>query len=232
MTDETERDAPRPGAAPETDADTDREALEAASPAGEAAESRAYDEPKKIGIQAKIVVTVLVMVALFALFWPRGDGSFEAPGGFLTDAGGQPQTLGPRMAPVTLVHFWATWCPPCLTEIPALDRLMDDFANQRDFQVLMVAVQDDIDKVETFLGADAAFVLYDHNWDVAHRYGTRKLPETYLVVDGQVVKRWEGAQNWDEADIRQLLRESLGQVNPQQRDHGGDIEETAAGAGG
>ena len=197
-----------------------------------ATDSPAYDEPRKMGFQAKIVVVGLVLVGLFALFGPRGDGSFEAPGGFLVDASGQPQTLGPRMAPVTLVHFWATWCPPCLTEIPALDRLMDDFANQRDFQVLMVAVQDDIEKVETFLGSDAAFVLYDHDWDVAHRYGTRKLPETYLVVDGQVVKRWEGAQDWDQEKIRQRLREALGEVNPQERDHGGEAEEAVAAGGG
>lgn len=224
MTDETEHDTTGHDAAARPD--------EAAAPATDPAGSLAYEEPRKMGFQAKVVVVGLVLVGLFALFWPRGDGSFEAPGGFLTDASGQPQTLGPRMAPVTLVHFWATWCPPCLTEVPALDRLMDDFANQRDFQVLMVAVQDDIEKVETFLGADARFVLYDHNWDVAHRYGTRKLPETYLVVDGQVVKRWEGAQNWDEEKIRQRLREALDQADPQQRDHGGDTEETVAAGEG
>lgn len=180
------------------------------------------DGVPKMGLQARMVLVGLVLVALFALFWPRGDGSFAAPGGFLLDAGGRPQTLGPRMAPVTLIHFWATWCPPCLTEVPALDRLTEDFADYREFEVLMVAVQDDIDKVETFLGDDAASVLYDHDWNVAHRYGTRKLPETYLVVGGQVVERWEGAQDWDDEELRQRVRLALEEMSPQLRDHGGD----------
>jgi thiol-disulfide isomerase/thioredoxin len=165
--------------------------------------------PQKMGLQAKVLVAALAIVVLVALFWPRGDGSFEAPGGFLTDAQGRPQTLGPRMAQVTLVHFWATWCPPCLTEIPTLDRLQDDYAGYRQFDVLMVAVQDEIPKVQTFLGDRGADVLFDHNWEVAHRYGTRLLPETYLVVGGQVVEKWEGAQDWGDPELRRRIDEAL-----------------------
>jgi len=168
--------------------------------------------PPKMGLQAKVLVAALAAVVLVALFWPRGDGSFEAPGGFLTDAGGRPQTLGPRMSPVTLVHFWSTWCPPCLTEVPALDRLRDHYDRYPEFDVLMVAVQDEVPKVQTFLGERAGDVLYDHNWEVAHRYGTRLLPETYLVVGGQVVEKWEGAQDWDEPELRRRIDAALGEV--------------------
>jgi len=166
--------------------------------------------PRSIGRQANWLVVLVALIAVATLFWPRGDGSFAAPGGFLIDANGRPQTLGTRMAPVTLVHFWATWCPPCLTEIPTLDDLTEEFrATHPDFQVLMVAVQDDVDKVETFLGDSPGVVLYDHNWDVAHRYGTRKLPETYLVVRGRVVQRWEGAQNWNDPEVRAVVEAAL-----------------------
>jgi len=166
--------------------------------------------PKRLGRQANLLVALVAVVAILTLFWPRGDGSFAAPGGFLTDGNGRPQTLGTRMAPVTLVHFWATWCPPCITEIPTLDDLTNDFrAEYNDFQVLMIAVQDDVEKVDTFLGNSPGIVLYDHNWDVAHRYGTRKLPETYLVVRGRVVQRWEGAQNWNDPEIRKIVEDAL-----------------------
>ena len=180
----------------------------AAPEAGEPAATPA-SPPQKMGLQAKVLVGALAIVVLVALFWPRGDGSFEAPGGFLTDASGRPQTLGPRMAPVTLVHFWATWCPPCLTEIPTLDRLQEHYDGYRQFDVLMVAVQDEIPKVQTFLGDRSADVLFDHNWEVAHRYGTRLLPETYLVVGGQVVEKWEGAQDWDDPQLRRRIDEAL-----------------------
>ncbi len=160
---------------------------------------------KPLGWQAKVLVVAVALVAAAALFWPRGDGSFEAPGGFLVDHAGRPATLGKRMAPVTLVHFWATWCPPCITEIPAIQRLAEDLSGDPDFALLMIAVSDSSEKVKPYIGHLERTVLYDHSWEVAHRYGTRKLPETYLVVGGQVIEKFVGAQNWDDPDVREHI---------------------------
>jgi thiol-disulfide isomerase/thioredoxin len=162
-----------------------------------------------LGKQAKFAVVALALVAVVALFWPRGDGSFEAPGGFLVDAGGRPVTLGSRLAPVSLVHFWATWCPPCITEIPALKRLASDLRDESSFDLLMIAVDNEVGDVEPFLGSLAAMALYDPSWEVAHRYGTRKLPETYLVVKGQVVEKWIGATDWDHPEVRERIRQGI-----------------------
>lgn len=168
--------------------------------------------PRSLGWQAKVGVTVIALAALGALFWPRGDGGFAAPGGFLVDGNGRPQPMGPRMEPVTLVHFWATWCPPCITEIPALDRLRDDLAARPDFGILMVAVQDDVEKVETMVGEARGGVLFDPEWDVAHRYGTRQLPESYLVVRGRVVEKWDGEVDWDDPEVRARIEQALAGV--------------------
>ena len=168
--------------------------------------------PRPLGRQAKLAVAAVALAAVVALLWPRGDGSFEAPGGFLLDAGGRPQTLGPRMAPVTLVHFWSTWCPPCRTETPAVHRLMDDYVHYPDFRVLMVAVDDDVEVVEEFLDGDAHHVLYDPRWEVAHRYETRKLPESHLVVDGRVVESWRGTVDWDDPKVRRQLDAALAEA--------------------
>ena len=181
-----------------------------AEPAAEAGEGGAG--PRPLGLQAKIAVAVIAVAAVVTLLWPRGDGTFEAPGGFLLDAGGRPQTLGPRMAPVTLVHFWSTWCPPCRTETPAVHRLMDDYSRYPDFQVLMVAVDDDVEAVEEFLGGDAHHVLYDPRWDVAHRYDTRKLPESHLVVAGRVVESWRGTVDWDDPAVRRRIDAALAEA--------------------
>jgi len=164
--------------------------------------------PEKLGAQARWAVAAVAIAAAAVLFWPHGDAA-EAPGGFLLDGDGRPQPLAQRMAPVTLVHFWATWCPPCITEIPALERLWTDLGDRTDFEVVMVAVDDTNEKVEPFVGDRAAMMLYDPSWEVAHRYGTRKLPETYLVVGGKVVERWIGAQNWDDPKIRRTIDEHL-----------------------
>jgi len=164
----------------------------------------------RLGLPARLGLAALAVCALAALFWPRGEKTFQEPGGSLFDASGQAATIGPRLAPVTLVHFWATWCPPCIQEIPALQRLSRDFSSRHGFKVLMVAVNDSNDKVRTFLGPGSADgVLFDPRWEVANRYGTDKLPETYLVVNGQVVRKFVGMTDWDDPTLRKELQSRL-----------------------
>jgi thiol-disulfide isomerase/thioredoxin len=167
------------------------------------------ERAKGLGRPANLVLGVLAVCALAALFWPRG-GTFKEPGGFLLDAQGRPAKLGPMLAPVSLVHFWATWCPPCLKEAPAIQRLAHDYAGRRDFAIVMVAVQDTREKVRALLGTAADMVLFDPNWEVANRYGTDKLPETYLVVRGEVVQKFVGQTDWDDPQLRAKIDSYLG----------------------
>jgi len=165
--------------------------------------------------QARIFFFAIAALVLTAMFFPRGDGTSTAPAGFLLDATGRPTTIGNHFTPVSLLHFWATWCPPCITEIPALERLSQDFAQEPGFQIMMVAVDDDPEKVRPFVGRNRAFsVLFDPQWEVTHRYGTRKLPETYVVIRGRTVKslKFVGATNWDDPKIRAALQEVIRKV--------------------
>ena len=159
----------------------------------------------RLGLPAKLGLAALAVCALAALFWPKGKGAVQEPGGFLYDSTGRAATIGSRLAPVTLVHFWATWCPPCVQETPKLQ----DFSGHSDFSVLMVAVADSSDRVQTFLGPGSEMVLFDPNWKVANRYGTDKLPETYLIVRGQVVRKWVGITDWDDPALRADLATRL-----------------------
>lgn len=160
--------------------------------------------PRGLSLGARLGIGVLVVCAGAALFWPRGSETSVAAGS-LYDIEGQSTTLGPHLQPVTLVHFWATWCGPCLQEVPALRRLANDFSGKHEFGVVMIAVNDSREKVRTFLGADAAGSLLDPNWEVARRYGTTQVPETYLVVNGKVVQKFVGLTNWDDPAVRARL---------------------------
>ena len=151
---------------------------------------------------ARVGLLIAIVIAAAALFWPRGAGERRhVPGGFLIDAQGRPQPLGRELKPVTLVHFWATWCAPCLTEIPALVEFGRSFASD-DAGLVLVAVADEPVAARRFLG-DGEFPLrFDPGWDVAHRFGTEKLPETHLVVDGRVVDSFVGATDWKDPAVR------------------------------
>jgi len=153
--------------------------------------------------RGRLLLVGVAALALAALFWPRGDGK-AAPGGFLLDAGGKPTPLGERMAPVTLLHFYATWCPPCLDEAPSLQRLEHDLASEARFRVVKVAVQDDVTKAQQLAGSED--ILFDPDWKTAHRYGTRQLPESYLLVDGKVQRKFDGPVDWDDAQVREAVQ--------------------------
>jgi cytochrome c biogenesis protein CcmG, thiol:disulfide interchange protein DsbE len=164
-------------------------------------------EPNAVQRRSRLLLGGVVLLALVALFWPRGDHT-PAPGGFLVDAGGRPAPLAERLAaPVTLLHFFASWCPPCLEETPALRRLAKDLASEPRFRVVMVAVQDDVAKAQQLAGSDE--VLFDPKWETANRYGTRKLPESYLLVDGKLVRKFDGAVDWDDAQVRGAVQQAI-----------------------
>ena len=162
--------------------------------------------------QSRAGVAAVVVIALIALFWPADRGPRPAPPGMLVDAGGRPVPLATRTAPVTLVHFWSTWCPPCISEVPSIQRLEADYGGNHNFSLVMIAVADDVEKVKTFLGDGSHHSLFDHEWKVSHGYGTRKLPETYLVVHGEIIETFVGAQNWDQGKIRRQIDDALASV--------------------
>ncbi len=173
------------------------------------------------GSAARWAFPIAVVIALVAVFWPSSDERLNleafrrvgkgqaAPVGMLIDSSGRPIPFGTRIRPVTLVHFWATWCPPCITEIPSILSLADDYAGDHNFSLVMIAVADDIEKAGTFLGNRLTDALFDHDWKLTHSYGTKKVPETHLVINGKVVESFIGATNWSQPDIRQRLDDAL-----------------------
>lgn len=159
--------------------------------------------------QARVLVAVALALALAALFWPRAAGDRDVPRTFALDTHGNRVQLETVMPRVSLVHFWATWCAPCITEIPSMITFERELAARDDFEVLYIAVADDPAKAESFVQGATGPVLFDSGWQSAHRWGTRQLPETYLVVDGRIHHRFEGAQDWGDPRIRAKVLEAL-----------------------
>ena len=155
----------------------------------------------------RLVVVLVLVTSISALLMPK-TSDLEAAG-MLVDTSGQVVTLGSQLAPVTLLHFWATWCPPCVDEVPAIQRLSEDFGDNHQFALVMVAVQDDPDKVKEFLDDRFRYTLFDPQWQVARRYGTEKVPETFLIINGQVTQSFIGATNWDLPENRRPIEQAL-----------------------
>jgi len=121
-------------------------------------------------------------------------------------ADGSRLTLGARSDRYQLVHFWATWCPPCVKEIPSLGRL----AGRDPSRLRVWAVSEDrgwADVEQFFEGSIPGHVVRDPEGGAARAYSVRQLPDTYLVdPGGQVVRRFASRQEWDTHEMRGILR--------------------------
>jgi thiol-disulfide isomerase/thioredoxin len=170
----------------------------------------------KPAIDPRWGVLVVALLVVATVFWPRaGTGAAEPPpaqGGFVLDATGRPIPLGRELKPVTLVHFWSTWCPPCLDELPKLVRFAEGVGDDR-FGLVLVAVADETRAAQRFLGSERFPLFFDPDWEVAHRFRTEKLPETHLVVQGEVVESFIGASDWLNREVQnRVLRHLSGRV--------------------
>ena len=114
---------------------------------------------------------------------------------------------------VVLVHFWATWCPPCRKELPSMERLWQQFKDAG-LVVLGVNVGESADEVFAFSnGLDAPLtfpLLLDEESTVARSWPVKGLPTTYLVdKQGRIAFGAIGGREFDSPAVVQQVRELL-----------------------
>lgn len=161
-----------------------------------------------------------VALGLLALFasphYRQGEASIAgtpAPR-FTFEQNGKPMRLSDLRGKVVVLNFWATWCPPCVEETPALNRLHQRIA-PRGGMVLGVSVDEDAAAYDRFLKEQR--VIYptyrDPSKKIALEYGTSMYPETYIVDrSGRIARKIIGPQEWDSPELVAYLDSLLGQT--------------------
>ena len=114
---------------------------------------------------------------------------------------------------VVLLNFWATWCPPCIREMPSMDRLHKKIANEN-FKVLAVNQMEDIDQVFAFTGQfedEPGFeILFDTTSKVSQSYVVRGLPTTYLIdKEGNVRYSAIGGREFDHPEVIKIVEKLM-----------------------
>lgn len=107
---------------------------------------------------------------------------------------------------IVLVNFWATWCPPCVAEMPSLLRLHHD---NPDLVILAISIDEDPAAYARFIrnrNVDLITVR-DPNQTAANLFKTDMWPETYAIDRSGVIRRkFVGATDWSDPEIRTYLR--------------------------
>ena len=135
----------------------------------------------------------------------------EVPDLRFSDPAGKPTSLSELRGRVVLLNLWATWCPPCREEMPALDRLNARLGGDK-FVVITLAL-DSPAKVEPFLRQINATTLrgYTDTQGLAMTtLGVTALPTTLLIdARGREIGRLSGAAAWDEKPALDLIQSYL-----------------------
>lgn len=109
---------------------------------------------------------------------------------------------------IVLVNFWATWCPPCVAEMPSLEELHKDYGNQVAFVLI---AHDKKEKVKAFLNEkDYGFPVYFEVSSSPDLLSTGTIPTTFIIdKNGKIVVKKTGAANWNSASTRALIENLL-----------------------
>jgi len=130
----------------------------------------------------------------------------------LTLANGQSTNLADYKGKVVVLNFWATWCPPCVEETPALVQLQQRIA-PRNAVVLGVSVDEDESAYRNFLQQHG--INYPTSRDASKKsaldYGTSMYPETYVIGrDGKILRKIIGPQDWNSPEMTAYFDSVLG----------------------
>ena len=135
----------------------------------------------------------------------------KAPDFTITTDSGKTVTVHDFGGKLLLLNFWATWCPPCIEEIPGLNQLATQLGPQG-LVILGVSVDQDEQKYRDFLKRSplAYQTARDPEEKINLNYGTIQYPESYLIDrNGKVVEKFISSQPWASPEMIARVKSML-----------------------
>jgi thiol-disulfide isomerase/thioredoxin len=109
---------------------------------------------------------------------------------------------------VVFVNFWATWCPPCIAEMPSLQSLYNDY---NDKVLFIFSTSDDFETIKAFKEKHKfSFNVYRHSRNIPKELETSSIPRTFIInKNGEIVVDESGAVDWNSEKVRSQLNQLL-----------------------
>ena len=163
-----------------------------------------------------------VIFILFFIVASLQGGEFVTVGSKVPDvkvvrSDGKYVSLASFKGKVVLINFWATWCPPCVREMPELNKLYKKFKKDGLVILPIANPRDSVERVKAFfkyVGIDFPYYV-DENFTATRLFGVRALPTTFVVDRKGVVRQvFIGMRPWMSPQFvdyfKSLLKEKAG----------------------
>ncbi|MGC9472006.1 MAG: TlpA family protein disulfide reductase [Bacteroidales bacterium] len=139
---------------------------------------------------------------------PRADVS--AMNWPLHTADGREMLFSELEGEVIFLNFWATWCPPCIAEMPSIQNLYNEYGKQVQF---VLVTREDVATVQDFLDRNEYNLpVYFQEYREPELFGSSSIPTTFILSrDGRVVVNKKGAARWDSRPVKKLLDKLAGE---------------------
>ncbi len=122
----------------------------------------------------------------------------------LLDLNGNIHNFNNSKGKVIVLNFWATWCPPCIAEMPSLQALYNDYQEQVDFYFVS---NEDASTIRAFLNKNNySFKSFIPQTRYPNAFNISSIPRTFLIDrQGRIVIDKTGAANWDSEKVRSAI---------------------------
>lgn len=139
---------------------------------------------------------------------PEQQKSIQTFDWVLTDLENKITNLSESRGKVTLINLWATWCPPCVAEMPSLQKLYDHYGEQLDYYFVS---HEDPETVARFMKSkNYTFPVYLPVNTPPAQFHSNSLPTTYVIDKNEkIVMKEVGAHNWFSESFRKKIDELL-----------------------
>lgn len=139
------------------------------------------------------------------------ENNNENDGVSFLDGNKKAVSLNDLKGKVVFINFWATWCPPCVREMPSINNLKKHFKNNKDLVFLMVDVDGNYEVSKKFMEKNGFDLpLYMPNGDIPSRFLGNSIPTTVILdKTGKMVARIEGGRDYAAPEIIKAMDDLL-----------------------
>ena len=173
--------------------------------------AKEIQKDRKTNLQSVVIIVLIVILIGILILLQAKDSFFHqtsgpglakgqpAPNFTLPDLDGQMVSLADYRGKVVLLNIWATWCPPCLEEMPSMEKLYQELKGEG-FEILAVSIDESgaQDVLPFMKKHKLSFpALTDSRGAIKNLYQTTGVPESFIIdKDGILVEKVIGPRNW------------------------------------